>query len=47
MQEVSPHICAAAIMIWCTALGQTFKCTIAEYSESTSSYRGKILGAII
>jgi hypothetical protein len=47
MQEVSPHICSAAIMIRCTALGQTCKCTIAECSESASSYRGKILGAIV
>jgi hypothetical protein len=47
MQEVSPKICSAAVMIRCTASGQTCKCTIAEYSESASSYCGKILGAII
>jgi hypothetical protein len=47
MQEVSPKICLAAVMIWCTASDQTCKCTIAEYSESASSYGGKILGAII
>jgi hypothetical protein len=47
MQEVSPKICSAAVMIWCTASDQTCKCTIAKYSESASSYRGKILGAII
>ncbi len=34
-------------MIWCTASGQTCKCTIAKYSESASSYCGEILGAII
>ncbi len=34
-------------MIWRTASDQTCKCTIAEYSESASSYHGKILGAII
>jgi hypothetical protein len=47
MREVSPHICSAAIMIWCTASDQTCKCTIAEYSEPASSYHGKILGAIV
>jgi hypothetical protein len=47
MQEVSPKICLAAVMIRCTTSDQTCKCTIAKYSESTSSYHGKILGAII
>jgi hypothetical protein len=28
-------------------MGKTCKCTIAKYSESASSYSGKILGAII
>ncbi len=47
MREVLPNICSAAVMIWCTNTGKTCKCTIAKYSESPSSYRGEILGAII
>jgi hypothetical protein len=47
MKEVSPHVCSAAIMIFYEFTGLICKCTIAEHSLSASSYRGKILGAII
>jgi hypothetical protein len=47
MLDISPQICSAAVMIRCGTLDHTCKCIIAEYLESASSYRGKILGAII
>jgi hypothetical protein len=47
MKEVSPHVCSAAVMIVCESTGLICKCTIAEYSSPASSYRGKILGAIL
>ncbi len=47
LKEVSPQVCSAAIMILCEFTGLICKCTIVEHSLSASSYRGKILGAII
>jgi len=46
-KEVSPSISAAATMIYCTTTGKRCKCTWAEHSESTGSYRGEILGGIM
>jgi hypothetical protein len=47
MKEVSPSICAAALMIYCTITRKRCKCTWAEHSESAGSYRGEILGEIM
>jgi hypothetical protein len=47
MKEVSTSVCSAAVMIYCTVTKMTYTCTIAEYSDSASSYRGEILGAIL
>jgi hypothetical protein len=37
-QEVSPHICSAAVMILCTDSRSLCKCTIAEKSPTAGSY---------
>jgi hypothetical protein len=47
MKEVSTSVCSAAVMIYCTVTKMTCTCTIAKYSDSASSYRGEILGAIL
>jgi hypothetical protein len=47
MKDISTSISAVAVMILCAVTGSICKCTIAEYSESASSYRGKILGAVL
>ena len=47
IKEVSTKICLAAVMIQCTSSKMICKCTIAEFLDSASSYRGKILGAIL
>jgi hypothetical protein len=47
MKEVSPDLCSAAIMIYCTSTSSLCKCTIAEKTASAGSYRGEILGVIL
>jgi hypothetical protein len=47
MKEISPSICAAATMIYCTLAKARCKCTWAEKSESAGAYRGEILGGIM
>ncbi len=47
MEEVSPHISSAAVMILCNLTCCTCKCTMAKYSADAGSYRGEILGAIL
>ncbi len=47
MWEVLPHICSAAVMSVCTVSGSLCKCTIAEKSPASGSYRGELLGAIL
>jgi hypothetical protein len=47
MKELSPDICSAAVMIYCTFTGLLCKCTIAKTSTSTGSYQGKTLVVIL
>ena len=47
MKEISPDICLAAVITFCTITGSLCKCTIAEKLTSAGSYRGEILGAIL
>jgi hypothetical protein len=47
MKEISPDLCSAAVVIYCTSTSLLCKCTIAEKTGSAGSYLGEILGAIL
>ncbi len=47
MKEISPDICSAATMIYCLITWYWCKCTWAERSASSESYREEILGKIM
>jgi hypothetical protein len=47
MKKISPDTCSAATMIYCTTTKYQCKCTWAERSVSSGSYRGEILGRIM
>jgi hypothetical protein len=47
MKEISPDTCSAETMIYCTTTKYQCKCTWAEHSASSGSYRGEILGRIM
>jgi hypothetical protein len=47
MKEVSPDLCSAAVMIYCTSTSLLCKRTIAEKTASAVRYWGEILGATL
>jgi hypothetical protein len=47
MKEISPDTCSVATMIYCTTNKYQCKCTWAECSASSGSYRREILGRIM
>jgi hypothetical protein len=47
MKELSPEICSAATMIYCTIAKARCKCTWAEQSSAASPYYGEILGGLM
>jgi hypothetical protein len=47
IKELSPDICSAATMIYCTIAKARCKCTWAELSSAAGPYRGEILGGLM
>ncbi len=47
MKELSPEICSAATMVYCTIAKARCKCTWAEQSSVAGPYRGEILGGLM
>jgi hypothetical protein len=47
MHEASCDVCAIAVILFCASSHQWAKISVTERSESTNSFRGKLLGAVM